>query len=198
MWPPLWPFLFTLARPASTKRINMDGALQMIINSDFLCGGPCYMRYLYGRSFALGLCMHTSIMHAFGIDAGKGLLRYGQFSMPRKRVFRAQPLGAFLKCYCKRRLLETKTNTSFVRTLKSQPLTTSLFCFVMNNLSKVTELLTSIELCGYCFFQGGIKRHGSVMLSRMPTGLEDLLRSCIIFDHKPHGCSNINQVKSDT
>jgi hypothetical protein len=119
-------------------------------------------------------------------------------SMPRKRVFRAQPLGAFLKCYCKRRLLETKINTSFVRTLKSQPLTTFLFCFVMKNLSKVIEFLTSIELCGYCFFQGGIKRHGSVMLSRMSTGLGDLLRSCIIFDHKPHGCSSINQVKSDT
>ena len=41
-----------------------------------LCGGQCYMRHLYGRPFAVGLCMHTSIMHAFGIDSGKGLLHY--------------------------------------------------------------------------------------------------------------------------
>ena len=53
-------------------------------------------------------------------------------------------------------------------------------------------------MCGYCFFQGGIKQHGSVMLSRMSTALGDILRSCIIFDHKPHGCSSIDQVKSDT
>jgi hypothetical protein len=64
----------------------------------------------------------------------------------------------------------------------------------MKNLSKVIEFLSSIELCGYCFFQGGIKRHGSVMLSRMSTGLGVSFCEVVYFDHKPHGCPNINQV----